>query len=174
MNGYWIGPLFTLLCALAFIGYWYRRFDREHRERMAQIEIAAAAEHQRFEADKKVWDEKQAKAKAEHAARIAQIGRAAGAETAALSPGDRTPPLVQRILEYVATECRPATHDWEARLSAQLSAELLAPFAAGELIDDTVLNALFARIAELERALSFVKAAGHLPADVGDESNHPK
>jgi len=73
VNGYWIGPLFTLLCALAFIAYWVRRFGHEHRERMARIEASATDYEQEFEAKKKAWAEQQTEAKARYTARAAEI-----------------------------------------------------------------------------------------------------
>jgi hypothetical protein len=50
MTGYLIFWCLSLVGLAGFVGYWVRRIDRGHRERMASIEAAAAADRARFEA----------------------------------------------------------------------------------------------------------------------------
>jgi hypothetical protein len=75
MTDYLIGLAFTLACCVAFAVYWVRRFDRESLVRMARRDSETAAEAERFESEKRAWDESQARAWAEYQTRVAAVER---------------------------------------------------------------------------------------------------
>jgi hypothetical protein len=73
MTNYLIGPVFTLACAGLMLGYWIWRFNREHKERMVEIDARAAAHEAEFDAKRRAWDVANAKAKAEDDTRLAAL-----------------------------------------------------------------------------------------------------
>jgi hypothetical protein len=73
MTNYLISLGFWLACAAAFLLYWRRRLDREHRLWKADFDRRCAEDAARRGAQRAKWDEEDAAARAEHEALVAAI-----------------------------------------------------------------------------------------------------
>jgi hypothetical protein len=72
MSDYWIGLVFSLSCVVVFFSYWVIRLRREHCVRLDAIESRAAADQESFDRNANAREERNERAKAAYAARLAE------------------------------------------------------------------------------------------------------